>query len=287
METYLNLKLGLIGNAIAKSRAPSLHLFLGNLHGFKLTYDLFDPVSNQNERFVAQLQKLQDEDYHGCNITYPFKQIAIRSVQNLEASAQLVGATNTLKFSTETYAINTDYSGFMRAISSKLDKHEIGSALILGAGGVGRAVAFGLASFSAGTCYIFDPSADKALELVDALRKHDLDAEVVLQSELEAVSRAVEGILNCSPVGHYQSPGLPINANYIGSQKWAFDAVYTPLETEFLKTCRKTNLRIVSGFELFFYQGLDSFEFWTEQKANDKDVREAFIRESGIDATLI
>jgi shikimate dehydrogenase len=283
----MKIRLGLIGNAIAKSRAPALHQFLGKLHGFELTYDLFDLVSNQNDQFVAQLQTLQDEDYHGCNITYPFKQIAMHSVQNPEASAQLVGATNTLKFSTETYAINTDYSGFMRAISSKLDKREIGSALILGAGGVGRAVAFGLASFSAGTCYIFDPSADKALELVDALRKHNLDAKVVQQSELEAASRAVEGILNCSPVGHYQSPGLPINPNYIGSQTWAFDAVYTPLETEFLKTCRETNLKIVSGFELFFYQGLDSFEFWTEQKANDKDVREAFIRESGIDAMLI
>jgi shikimate dehydrogenase len=63
--------------------------------------------------------------------------------------------------------------------------------------------------------------------------------------------------------------------------------VYTPLDTEFLKTCRQANLRIVSGFELFFYQGLDSFEFWTEQKADEKDVREAFIRESGIDASLI
>jgi len=283
----VKIRLGLIGNAIAKSRAPALHRFLGKLHGFELSYDLFDPMSNQNDQFVAQLQTLRDDDYHGCNITYPFKQMAMHSVQNPEASAQLVGATNTLKFSTKTYAINTDYSGFVRAISSKLDIHEIGSALILGAGGVGRAVAFGLASFSAGTCYVFDPSADKALELVDALRKHDLDAEVVQQSELEAVSRAVEGILNCSPLGHYQSPGLPINANYIGNQKWAFDAVYTPLETEFLKTCREKNLKIVSGFELFFYQGLDSFEFWTEQKANDKDVREAFIRKSGIDATLI
>ena len=283
----MKIRLGLIGNAIAKSRAPALHRFLGKLHGFELSYDLFDPMSNQNDQFVAQLQTLRDDDYHGCNITYPFKQMAMHSVQNPEASAQLVGATNTLKFSTKTYAINTDYSGFVRAISSKLDIHEIGSALILGAGGVGRAVAFGLASFSAGTCYVFDPSADKALELVDALRKHDLDAEVVQQSELEAVSRAVEGILNCSPLGHYQSPGVPINPNYIGGQKWAFDAVYTPLETEFLKTCREKNLKIVSGFELFFYQGLDSFEFWTEQKANDKDVREAFIRKSGIDATLI
>jgi shikimate dehydrogenase len=287
VEISLNLKLGLIGNAIAKSRAPSLHLFLGNLHGFKLTYDLFDPISNQNDRFIAQLKELQDQGYSGCNITYPFKQMAIESVQNCEASAQLVGATNTIKFSIETHAINTDYSGFVRAITSKLDKHEIGSTLILGAGGVGRAVAFGLASFSAGTCRIFDPSVDKALELVDALRKHGFDAEIVWPSELEKVSQTVKGILNCSTVGHYHSPGMPINPACIGHQKWAFDAVYTPLDTEFLKTCRQANLRIVSGFELFFYQGLDSFEFWTEQKADEKDVREAFIRESGIDASLI
>ncbi|MEK9555164.1 MAG: shikimate dehydrogenase, partial [Gammaproteobacteria bacterium] len=121
----MRIRLGLIGNAIAKSRAPALHRFLGKLHGFELTYELFDPMSNQNDRFIAQLQTLRDEDYHGCNITYPFKQIAMHSVQHCEASARLVGATNTLKFSSGTYAINTDYSGFVRAISSKLDKHEI------------------------------------------------------------------------------------------------------------------------------------------------------------------
>jgi len=63
--------------------------------------------------------------------------------------------------------------------------------------------------------------------------------------------------------------------------------VYTPLDTEFLQSCRQANLRTISGFELFFYQGLDSFEFWTEQKADEQAVREAFIRKSGIDVTLI
>lgn len=283
----MKLKLGLIGNAIAKSKAPALHIFLGKLHGIEITYELFDLNTAKSSQFEDQLNRLADSKYDGCNITYPFKQIAMNSVQNCEASSQLVGATNTIKFSAETYAINTDYSGFVRAITSKLDKNEIGSALILGAGGVGRAVAFGLASFSAGTCHIFDPSADKALELVEALRARGFEAEVVLQSQLESVSQMVEGILNCSPIGHYQSPGSPINPNYIGSQKWSFDAVYTPLETEFLKACREADLVIVSGFELFFYQALDSFEFWTEEKADERDVREAFIRESGIDATLI
>ena len=287
MEVFLKLKLGLIGNAIAKSRAPALHIFLGKLHGIEVTYELFDPKTTASRGFIDQLSQLSDNGYNGCNVTYPFKQIAMQSVQKCQASSQLVGATNTIKFSTKTCAINTDYSGFIRAITAKLAVAELGSALILGAGGVGRAVAFGLASLSTETCHIFDTSADKASELVDALRKHSFNAEVVQQSDLEIVSQNVEGILNCSPIGHYQSPGTPISSEYIGSQKWAFDAVYTPLETEFLRTCREANLRVVSGFELFFYQGLDAFEFWTDQKANENDVKEAFIHESGIDSALI
>jgi shikimate dehydrogenase len=287
MEVFLKLKLGLIGNAIAKSRAPALHIFLGKLHGIEVTYELFDPKTTASRGFIDQLSHLSDNGYNGCNVTYPFKQIAMQSVQKCQASSQLVGATNTIKFSTKTCAINTDYSGFIRAITAKQAVAELGSALILGAGGVGRAVAFGLASLSTETCHIFDTSADKASELVDALRKHSFDAEVVQQSDLEIVSQKVEGILNCSPIGHYQSPGTPISSEYIGSQKWAFDAVYTPLETEFLRTCREANLRVVSGFELFFYQGLDAFEFWTDQKTNENDVKEAFIHESGIDSALI
>lgn len=283
----LKLKLGLIGNAIAKSRAPAFHIFLGKLHGIEVTYELFDPKTTTNRGFIDQLNYLCDNGYNGCNVTYPFKQIAMQSVQSYEASSQLVGATNTIKFSTERCAINTDYSGFIRAIKSKLDTVDLGSSLILGAGGVGCAVAFGLASLSRGTCHIFDTSAIKASELVDALRKNGSDALVVQQSELKTVSHKVEGILNCSPIGHYQSPGMPICSEYIGNQKWAFDAVYTPLDTEFLQTCRNANVRTISGFELFFYQGLDAFEFWTEQKANEQTVKEAFVHESGLDATLI
>ncbi len=287
MEIFLKLKLGLIGNAIAKSRAPAFHIFLGKLHGIEVSYELFDPKTTTIRGFKDQLNHLSDNGYDGCNITYPFKQMAMQSVQSHEASSQLVGATNTIKFSTERCATNTDYSGFIRAIKSKLAAAKLGSSLILGAGGVGRAAAFGLASLSTETCHIFDTSADKASELVDALQKNGSDAVVVQQSELKTVSQTVEGILNCSPIGHYESPGMPIDPKYVGSQKWAFDAVYTPLDTEFLKTCQKANLRIVSGFELFFYQGLDSFEFWTEQKTDEKNVRENFIRDSGINATLI
>ena len=76
---------------------------------------------------------------------------------------------------------------------------------------------------------------------------------------------------------------MPINLDCIGNQKWAFDAVYTNLDTEFIRTCRQADLQIVSGFELFFYQGLDSFEFWTATKVDEHDVKRCVFKESGID----
>ena len=122
---------------------------------------------------------------------------------------------------------------------------------------MGRAVAYGLGSFSEGLVNIYDPSAERAMALANELQQKGFNAVAIHYSELAHVSQSVEGILNCSPIGHYQSPGMPIDASYIGNQKWAFDAVYTPLDTSFLRTCRQA-IRVVNGFELFFYQGLES-----------------------------
>ena len=283
----MRLQLALIGNAIAKSRAPTLHKFLGNLHGFDVDYELFDPSLLGRNNFEDQFLDLLNNGFDGCNITYPFKQIALEFIKSPDSFCTLTGAANTVRFGEITSSTNTDYSGFIRAIRSKLRADEVGSTLILGAGGVGSAVAFGLTSLSIESCYVFDRLPDRAIRLVKALRSNGHLAEAVSLIELERVSQKVEGLLNCSPVGHYQSLGMPIQEKHIGNQKWAFDAVYTPVETEFLRTCREANLNVISGFELFFYQGLDSFEFWTEQKTDEKQVKAAFIRESGIDLPSI
>ena len=279
----MELRLGLIGNAISKSRAPSLHIFLGKYHGYEITYELFDKSRDNPNACVKQINQLKQEQYHGCNITYPFKQTALSCVDRLEASGALVGATNTIRFGENVVATNSDYSGFIRAIKANLPNQDFGSSLLLGAGGVGRAIAYGLGSFSEGLANIYDPSAERAAALANELQQKGFNAVAIHYSELAHVSQSVEGILNCSPIGHYQSPGMPIDASYIGNQKWAFDAVYTPFDTQFLKACRQASLSVVNGFELFFYQGLESFEFWTGQCADEHDVRDAFVKELGID----
>jgi shikimate dehydrogenase len=58
-------------------------------------------------------------------------------------------------------------------------------------------------------------------------------------------------------------PGSAIPANLLGGQSWAFDAVYTPIETEFLRAARAAGLDTLSGYELFFQQGIKAFELFT------------------------
>jgi len=283
----LKLKLGLIGNAISKSRAPSLHRFLGNIHGIEISYDLFDPGTSDANALVQKIEQLTRERYDGCNITFPFKQLALDFADLPDKASALIGSTNTLKLGTQIKATNTDYTGFVRAFIQRFDVDSRGTTLILGAGGVGRAIAFGLGHVCRERIHIFDPSTARSEELCSALQSAGFDARSIVQSEIPEVSQQVTGILNCSPVGHYQTPGTPIDLSLIGNQKWAFDAVYTPIKTSFIESCWQSNIAVLSGFDLFFYQGLDAFEYWTGIKANEHEVKRAFLSESKINPAEI
>lgn len=72
-------------------------------------------------------------------------------------------------------------------------------------------------------------------------------------------------------------PGCPLDPGLIDRQQWCFDAVYTPIKTEFLAHCERKHVRTITGFELFLYQGLDSFEFWSRIKVDEVRARAAFM----------
>jgi len=76
-------------------------------------------------------------------------------------------------------------------------------------------------------------------------------------------------------VGMYQHPGIPIPATYLQDQRWAFDVIYTPLETEFLAAARQHGLALLSGYELFFYQGVDAFYHFTGLSVDEGQLRAA------------
>lgn len=264
------LNLGLIGQAIAASRSPSLHIMLGELHQLPVDYQLQVPESSTAESFRAKLAEIREKGFIGTNVTFPYKQIAIDSADEVNDAVKKVGASNTLLLKNgKVCAFNTDYTGFIRGYKGRLGDLPAGKVLMIGAGGVGRAIGFALFEVGATELLVTDLSEASALSLVNAINEAGYKARYVAKDDIPAAAAEVDGLVNCTPVGHLKSPGMPIEAELINGQQWAFDAVYTPMDTEFLVEAHHKGLKIVSGFDLFFYQGIDAFEIFTGEKVTD------------------
>ena len=284
----MKIKLGLIGNSISQSRAPFLHRMLGDIYGVDVTYNLNDPGKNSREAFEGVLRTLRDEGYTGCNVTFPFKALAVEYVDEPDQAVDEVGATNTLYLADgKVRATNTDYTGFIRGYKARRGDKPAGEVLMLGAGGVGRAVAFGLFHCGTTKLRIFDLNTEGAKSLADAVNAKGYRAEVISADEIDAAAKQADGLVNCTPVGHYATPGIPLDPSLFGGQQWAFDAVYVPLETEFLEAAHAAGLDLVSGFDLFFYQGIDAFQTFANIEADASQALGRFIEEFELKSEIL
>ena len=262
--------IGLIGQSISASRSPSLHNMLGELKQLPVSYELQELDCSAVEAFTERLSLIREKGFIGTNVTFPFKQIAVDSADEVNDSVKKVGSTNTLLLKDgKVCAFNTDYTGFIRGYRTRLADQAAGKVLMIGAGGVGRAVAFGLFEVGATELFITDLNVAGAEALAQSLNDAGYKATVIAADEVADIAKGVDGLVNCTPVGHYKTPGNPLAASAFGGQKWAFDAVYTPLDTDFLKAANAAGLTIVSGFDLFFYQALDAFEIFTGVQVDD------------------
>jgi len=258
------IKLGLIGEGISKSSAPRLHEFLGGLHGLPVSYVRIDSGEIPDFDFSKTLETSAESGFRGVNVTHPFKEKVRKLIDVPDPGVARVGAINTVVFdSVPPQGFNTDYSGFYRAFRHRFGEAEPGNVLILGAGGVGKAMAFALARLEASRIWLHDIDASRAEALSRALRDAGIDATAVSGDDFYSAAQEADGLINGTPVGMWTHPGNPFPPGLIGRQRWAFDAVYTPLETEFLREAKGKSLDIMSGYDLFLFQGFDAFEIFT------------------------
>lgn len=268
------IRLGLIGDNIARSRAPDLHRIAGELAGIPTTYDRLIPRELGTD-FDAVFAQCAASGYRGINITYPYKELAAGKVHTPDPLVRDVGAVNTVIFEASgPHGYNTDLTGFMAAFRGAFGATPPGSVALIGAGGVGKAIAFGLLGLGATELRITDKDTARAAGLAQALAAASRRMNVsVHPSAAEAVLGA-EGIVNCTPVGMVGHEGTPVPAAALFGASWAFDAVYTPLDTTFLRDAAAAGLTCISGFELFFHQGIQAFRIFT-----GRDVPEATLRQ--------
>ncbi len=281
MASTAEIRLGLIGDHIQRSKSPLLHRLAGVLCGLEVCYDILIP-SEMGMSFEDMFESCRSAGYRGINVTYPYKETVVSSVSVEDPRVAAIGACNTVLFESDgARGFNTDYSGFASAFRSVFPASSPGIVAMAGAGGVGKAVGFALADLGVDELRLFDRDHKKAEALANALARTFPDTPVSISESVEEAVTGADGLINCTPLGMIGHPGTAIPKSLIGPQRWAFDAVYTPVETKFLGDARAGGLEIMSGYELFLHQGIDAFRLFAGQSVDLAELRKILVeRES-------
>jgi shikimate dehydrogenase len=134
-----------------------------------------------------------------------------------------------------------------------------------GAGGVARALAFALADLGATSISIWDVEPGKAEQLAQECGG---PARAFSPEQANTAVNTADGLVNATALGMDHAPGMAFEPDHIGPQSWAFDAVYTPTNTAFLKTCRAAGLECLTGFDLFCHMAIGSFGAYTGREVD-------------------
>ena len=257
------LKLGLIGDNISASKAPLLHQLAGRLNGIEVSYERLVP-HDLGMSFEQIFAHCRESGFHGINVTYPYKEDVLRYIEVPNDTIRALGAVNTVVFqATTALGYNTDFSGFVSSYFEKFGLSPPARVCLIGAGGVARAIAFGLAQIGAKALVVTDIDAVRAAALSAAVRSHFASLDVSVAPDALSAAKGAQAVINCTPVGMHGHPGSPIDSAAMTGARWVFDAVYTPTNTLFLQHARAAGLTTLSGFELFFHQGLKAFEVFS------------------------
>lgn len=241
---------GVLGWPVAHSRSPAIHeaaYAAAGLEGWR--YQLL-PVPP--ELLAETVRALPAAGFLGANVTIPHKEAALRAADTATDASREIGAANSLTFDgAGIEADNTDAPGFLAA----LGEPPSGRAVVLGAGGSARAVAWALRSAGA-EVEVWNRTPQRAERLAA-----DLGVRAVAAVEPGGL------LVNCTPVG--LNPGddpfaaLPLQAGALGEWEVVADLTYGAQETALVRAARAAGAHVVDGLEILVRQGALSFERWT------------------------
>jgi shikimate dehydrogenase len=276
---------GLIGAKIGRSVSPAMHEAAGRALGIDLRYHLIDTdlLGHGTAELPRLIEAVRLLGFAGVNITHPYKEAVIAHLDAVEGPAAAVGSVNTVVVRDgRLIGDNTDYTGFVSAWRQTFGAMRPGRAALIGAGGVGRAMAHGLAALGAEEVRVTDLDADRADGLAAGLRAAHPAVQVVIARDAAAAMRGADGAVNATPVGMHAYPGNPVPAAALEGLRWATDAVYTPLETEFIAAARRLRLAVMTGQELAIGQAVDAFALFVGRPAPVEAMRAVFLEKTQV-----
>src|SRR5712691_7237721 len=268
------LLLGLIGSPVKSSAAPAMYDAAAEAAGLRAQYRLIDISGADQSKLRVLMEGVRLLGFSGVNVTFPYKEAVVPLLDSLCGAAAAIQAVNTMVVRDgKLIGYNTDATGFARAFSHVLGPPGDAPVLLIGAGGVGRAIAFAMAELGVRELRLVDTAAEKAAALAERLRGR---VSVRVFADVPEAVHGTGGIINATPVGMLPDRGNPVPPELIHEPMWVADAVYTPLWTPLLQAARARGARVMTGRELCIHQAIDAFRLFTGREPTQEAIAGAF-----------
>ena len=257
MKKYL-----VIGNPIDHSLSPELHNYWIKKNKIDAIYE---KKKINNEDLKKLILEIREKKIAGVNVTVPFKQQIIPLIDKLSNEAKITQSVNTIYYkNNEIVGHNTDIDGFELGIKEAKYNVNNKNIFILGAGGVVSSIIYALEKMKASKIIVCNRTKKKA----ENLKKLFKNITVVDWGHIPDFDM----IINATSVGLKEEDRIKLDFSEMHRNKFFYDVIYNPKETNFLKIGHELNCKTENGKKMFVFQALAAFKVWhnVEPEVNEE-----------------
>ena len=275
--------IGIIGKNVENSLSPLIHNQIILKYSLNFCYLPFQVAESNLAKAIQGIKAL---NIRGVNITFPYKVKVIKFLDEVEKSAQRVGAVNTIVNNKGILTgYNTDVIGFKKSLQEDrktVIKGEKG--IILGAGGAARAVVYALLEEGIEEICIFNRTLEKAKKIKQNLLSFFPKSRIsIFAFEEEVLKDKIEKahlLVNTTPLGMASQSNNTslVNKKFFHPDLLVYDLIYHPAKTLFLRQAERARAKIINGLSMLVYQGIESFYLWTGFKPERREILEMIKR---------
>jgi shikimate dehydrogenase len=276
MDSAINATTGLAalyGHPVGHSLSPLFMNHAMQLLGLNCRYLAFDIEPDRLRDAITSVRTL---DMEGVNITIPFKQAAVRYLDNLDEDALHIEAVNCIyKRGVRLIGTNTDHAGFVQPLKERGYGLGGAEALLLGCGGAARAVVYALWKEGIRKIHLLNRTPHNARNFIRWCNKSFKALEIGYLGNLSTAPKETAHecsfIINTTPVGMYPSEGgCPLPPDFdLHKGQVVYDLVYNPEATILLQRASASGAETVKGLEMLILQGMHSLSLWFPERSEE------------------
>jgi shikimate dehydrogenase len=253
-----------IGDPIDHSLSPNIHSAAFREMDLDSSYIAYRIPKGELEEGIEGLKKIKID---GFNITIPHKIEMMQYLDKMDEACSLIGAVNTVTNKDGVLkGYNTDMDGFLEPFKKRELVIANSKVLLIGAGGSARAIVAGFAKEKVKSITIANRTLDNASRLAEFAKKVGLESNAIETKVVNDTAKNYDIIVNATSVGLRNEPSV-ISLDGINEKTIAYDIVYMPMNTDFIKKAKEKNAIIIYGYEMLLGQAVRAFEIWHQVEA--------------------